>query len=40
MVQVLDSTLREVEQTARVFFDGLFTLPIAELPDLVGVASM
>ncbi|MCH7858941.1 MAG: 2-isopropylmalate synthase [Candidatus Marinimicrobia bacterium] len=37
MVQVLDSTLREGEQTAGVFFDSHIKLTIAELLDQVGI---
>lgn len=37
MIQILDSTLREGEQTPGVFFDGHIKLAIAELLDQVGV---
>ncbi len=37
MVQILDTTLREGEQTPGVFFDGHIKLAIAELLDQVGV---
>lgn len=37
MIQILDSTLREGEQTPGVFFDGHIKLAIATLLDRVGV---
>ena len=37
MIQILDSTLREGEQTPGVYFDGHIKLAIAELLDEIGV---
>lgn len=37
MVQILDSTLREGEQTPGVYFDGHIKLAIAELLDDIGI---
>lgn len=37
MIQILDSTLREGEQTPGVYFDGHIKLAIAELLDHIGV---
>ena len=37
MVQILDSTLREGEQTPGVYFDGHIKLAIAELLDEIGI---
>ena len=37
MIQILDSTLREGEQTPGVYFDGHIKLAIADLLDQVGV---
>ena len=37
MIQVLDSTLREGEQTPGVYFDGHIKLAIAELLDEIGI---
>ena len=37
MIQILDSTLREGEQTPGVYFDGHIKLAIAELLDKIGV---
>ena len=37
MIQILDSTLREGEQTPGVYFDGHIKLAIAELLDEIGI---
>ena len=37
MIQILDATLREGEQTPGVYFDGHIKLAIADLLDKVGV---
>ena len=38
MIQILDSTLREGEQTPGVYFDSHIKLAIASLLDEVGVS--